>query len=147
MHIRLATPADIQEIHRVRMSVRENVLRNPASVTPADTLRMLTQDGRGWVCEADGRIVGFAVGDLVRSNVWALFVEPDYERQGIGRRLHDVMVDWMFDEGATDIWLSTDPHSRAEGFYRAAGWDYVGLEISGEARFEMTRERWLLRRS
>ena len=49
------------------------------------------------------------------------------------------MVDWFFAAGADRIWLTTDPGTRAEAFYRAAGWRFVGLEESGEARYERVR--------
>jgi len=143
MIFRNATEADIGEMHRVRMSVRENILRNPALVTPEDTREMLASRGRGWVCEVDGRIVGFAVGDMAAMNVWALFVEPGCQGRGIGRRLHDAMMGWMFESGAERVWLSTDPGTRAERFYRRAGWEAAGLQPGGELRFEMTRDRWI----
>jgi GNAT superfamily N-acetyltransferase len=44
---------------------------------------------RSFVAEADGRIVGFTAA-LVRGDCWyfsALFIDPAYQRQGVGRRL------------------------------------------------------------
>ena len=81
---------------------------------------LLGGEGRGWVAELDGGIAGFAVADLARGNVWALFVDPDFEGRGVGRRLHDAMMEWCFASGAERVWLSTDPGTRAEAFYRAA---------------------------
>lgn len=132
-------------MHRVRMSVLENRLRSPASVQLSDYEAILDRGGRGWVAELEGRIVGFAVADLARFNVWALFVDPGAEGRGIGRRLHDAMMDWMFSAGADCVWLSTEAGTRAEGFYHAAQWRYVGLEQNGEVRYEMARERWIAR--
>lgn len=134
-------------MHRVRMSVLENPLRNPDLVQPHHYEAMLERRGRGWVAKLGGRIVGFAIADLERSNVWALFVDPEAAGRGIGRRLHDTMLDWMFAADADYVWLSTEAGTRAEGFYRAAGWRYVGLEPNGEARYEMTREKWAARTS
>jgi GNAT superfamily N-acetyltransferase len=145
--IRLATTDDIAQMHRVRVSVLENRLSNPALVRPDDYRSMLVQHGRGWVCEVDGRIVGFAIGDLSRSNIWALFVEPEFERRGIGRRLHDAMLEWMFAAGARNVWLGTQKGSRAEGFYRAAGWRGAGDQPNGEVRYEMSRDEWLIART
>jgi GNAT superfamily N-acetyltransferase len=142
MIVRVATEADIPEMHRIRMNVRENVLRNPALVQPAHYVPMLNEHGRGWVAEADGRVAGFAIIDLVRANVWALFVDPEQEARGAGRRLHDAMMAWTFGAGAENVWLGTSPRTRAERFYRTAGWRYAGQEPNGEARFEMSRERW-----
>ena len=89
------------------------------------------------------RIVAFAMADLANANVYALFVEPAHEKQGIGRRLHDTMMDWLFGAGISQVWLSTDPNTRAESFYRRAGWNADGTKANGEIRFVMSRERWL----
>ena len=145
MRIRVATEADIPEMGRVRMSVRENRLASLSSLQAGETERMLGGDGCGWVGEVDGRIVGFAIADLSGANVYALFVEPDFERRGIGRMLHDNMMDWFFSNRVTSVWLSTDPETRAETFYRKAGWIAIGEEANGEIRFEMSRDRWLTR--
>jgi GNAT superfamily N-acetyltransferase len=140
MDIRVAIAANIPEMHRVRMSVRENILSDASRIRIEHYRQMLDEQGRGWVCEADGRIVGFAVADLVRQNLWALFVEPGYEGRGIGRRLHEAALDWLFESGATAIWLNTSPDTRAERFYTTADWQYAGREPNGEIRFEMVYE-------
>jgi GNAT superfamily N-acetyltransferase len=145
MRIRLAVESDIAEMHRVRTSVRENRLTDPERVQPRDYRSLLSTRGRGWVSEVDGRIVAFAVVDLTRANVWALFVEPACEGQGLGRKLHDTMMAWVFSEGASNVWLTTAPGTRAERFYKTAGWQYSGPEPSGEARYEMPRDTWIRR--
>lgn len=142
VRIRVATGADIRDMHRVRLSVGENRLTRPARLQPHHYEAMLREGARGWVAEVDDRIVGFAVGDLVRSNVWALFVEPGFEGRGVGRMLHDGMMAWLFEAGAQVVWLSTDPATRADRFYRSAGWTHVGDEANGERRYEMAREDW-----
>jgi GNAT superfamily N-acetyltransferase len=124
------------------MSVRENRIPNLSVLDPGDIERMLGGDGRGWVCEVDGQIVGFAIADLSNANVYALFVDPEFEGRGIGRRLHNTMMNWCFSAGPSKVWLSTDPNTRAEYFYRRAGWVEAGIEPNGEIRFEMARERW-----
>jgi GNAT superfamily N-acetyltransferase len=144
MRIRLASEADIGEMQRVRMQVRENRLLNAARVLPSDYHRMLTADGRGWVADIADRVVGFAIADLSRANIWALFVDPDFQGRGIGRGLHDKMVHWLFEAGVDPLWLSTEPGTRAEGFYEAAGWRRTGFQ-EGELRFELSREAWLFR--
>ena len=129
-------------MHVLRCAVRENRLSRPDRITPADYRAMLERDGRGWVAEVDGRIVGFAVADLCRFNVWALFVDPDHERRGTGRALHDALMSWFFEQpGVERVWLTTAPGTRAESFYRRAGWRACGLDASGEMRFELERER------
>lgn len=52
-------------------------------------------------------------------------------------QLHSVMVDWMRKAGCQTAWLVTEPGTRAEEFYRKAGWQLAELTAPGEARFEM----------
>lgn len=136
MNVRVATESDIPALHRIRRAVGENRLADERKVQPADYVRLLTTDGRGWVAEVDGRIAGFAVADLTSASVWALFVDPAHEQQGIGRALHETMIAWLFASGVDRAHLTTEPGTRAERFYRAAGWTFVGMQ-DGEAQFEL----------
>ena len=134
--LRQAVAADVPAIHRVRMSVRENRLVSTV-ITEADTRRAIEELGRGWVVEVDGQVVAFAVGNVTTGNIWALFVDPSHERKGYGRRLHDEMINWLWAQGLKHLWLTTEPGTRAEHFYEAAGWKNVGKTERGEVRFEM----------
>lgn len=142
MIFREATIVDIPQIQQVRNSVKENTLSNPALVTDDDCIEFLTQRGKGWVCEVDYKIVGFAIADLQDNNIWALFLHPDFEKQGIGRKLHDQMLNWYFSQNKEEVWLGTSPNTRAEQFYRKAGWLANGMH-GDEIKFEMTREMWI----
>ena len=137
MLIREAQPADIPALMHVRLAVHENRLSRPELVTPADCLDYISRRGRGWVAEVAGQVVGFAIADLQDHNIWALFVHPDFDRQGLGRALHDTMLRWYFGQTTAPVWLSTAPGTRAEGFYRRAGWRETGYTASGEVRFEL----------
>ena len=136
MGVRIASIDDISAMHQLRLSVRENVLTDPAKVRPNDYCAFLTEKGRGWVYELDGGVVGFAIADSSTRSIWALFVRPGFEGRGIGRALHDSMLDWLFLTDRSPVWLSTQAHSRAETFYVAAGWRRVGVLANGEARYE-----------
>jgi GNAT superfamily N-acetyltransferase len=139
---REAIPHDIPQIQIVRHAVKENVLSSPTLVTDDDCADFLVNRGKGWVCESNGKIVGFAIADLVDDNIWALFVDPVFEKQGIGRRLHEMMLDWYFSQGKNKIWLGTSPNTRAVSFYKKAGWVEAGLHGKSEIRFEMNSEYW-----
>jgi len=134
--LRQAEARDISALQRVRASVRENRLVSTV-ITDEDVRRAIEETGRGWVVEADGEVVAFAIGNATDGNVWALFVHPDHERRGHGRRLHDAMVAWLWSRGLERLWLTTQPGTRAEKFYAAAGWVRTGLASRGEVRFEL----------
>jgi GNAT superfamily N-acetyltransferase len=142
MIIREAGISDIEKMQEIRNSVRENVLSDPARITYHDYKEYIMNRGRGWVCELDEEIRGFAVIDTADLNIWALFVQPGFEKKGIGKKLHDHMLDWYFINHDQTLWLSTAPQTRAENFYRKAGWKETGLYGKGEIRFEMTFEDW-----
>lgn len=136
MLLRPATLADIDPMHVIRIAVRENRLSDPSLITHQDYANFLANRGAGWVVEIEHQIVGFAIVDFQENNVWALFVHPDFEKRGVGRMLHDQMISAYFARTNQTLWLGTEPHSRAESFYRKAGWKEVGKHGSGEIKFE-----------
>lgn len=141
--IREALPGDFYELHSIRVAVTENILPDPDMITAADYELYITEKGKGWVYEEDGRILGFSIVDLDGNNVWALFVKPGYEGVKIGKSLHHTMLEWYFAQTKNAIWLSTAPKSRAEKFYRMQGWKETGIERNGDIRFELTEENWI----
>ena len=142
MNIRVAEINDIYQIQVVRNLVKENRLSDPALVPDRDVEDYITRRGKGWICEIDGGVVGFAIADLVDNNIWALFIHPGFERIGIGKKLHDEMLNWYFSQTDKTVWLGTSPKTRAELFYRKAGWKEVGTHGKGEIKFEMTKDEW-----
>ncbi len=139
---REALEGDIPQMQVLRHAVKENILSDPGLVTDNDCLEYITVRGKGWVSESNGRLTGFAIVDLQDHNIWALFVHPDFENQGIGRRLHHLMLDWYFKQTTRPVWLGTAPNTRAEGFYAKMGWTRKGLHGTREIKFEMTRDEW-----
>jgi GNAT superfamily N-acetyltransferase len=107
---------------KIRLSVTENILRDPSKVTLQmyrDYLHLL---GRGWVCCSGRKIVGFAYASRADASLWALFIKPGYEGRGIGRRLMAFAVDWLFALGHPSVTLSTGCGTRAERLYGKSGW-------------------------
>ena len=141
MNFRQAIPEDIPQIQIVRNSVKENQLSNP-NLIPDDLVEeFITKRGKGFVCEIDDIIVGFSIVDFVENNVWALFLLPEFEGKGIGKKLHQLMLDEYFSKTKETIWLSTEANSRAETFYKKQGWKNAGLH-GNEVKFEMSFEDW-----
>lgn len=132
MIFREASIADIEQIQIVRNSVKENKLSNPSVVSDNDCKEFLNKRGKGWVCEIKNSIVAFAIVDLKNNNIWALFVKPENEHMGIGKELHDIMLNWYFTQTNKSIWLGTAPDTRAEKFYKKAGWKEIGMHSKGE---------------
>lgn len=93
LQCRRARPADIPAMARIRLSVTENTLSDPARVTLQMYHDYLDLRGRGWVCRSGGTIVGFGYASRDDASIWALFVQPGYEGRGIARRLLALAVD------------------------------------------------------
>ena len=125
-------------MHEVRIAVNENILSNPDLITKNDYENFLTNRGKGWICEINNQVVGFAIVDLIEKNIWALFVQPEFEGKGIGKKLHDEMLNWYFDQTNEMVLLGTSPNTRAEKFYRKNGWKQTGIRSNGEIKFELT---------
>lgn len=123
----------------VRFSVHENRLSDPGYLTPQMWLDGLEASGNAnsWVCERDGAIVGFSIGRIREADIWALFVDPKFEGQGIGKRLLELATRWMFAAGVSEIELSTTAQTRADDFYRKQGWERGELNDKGEVVYRL----------
>ncbi|MEQ1552649.1 MAG: GNAT family N-acetyltransferase [Ferruginibacter sp.] len=143
MLIREAKIEDISQIQVVRNSVKENTLSDPKLVTDNDCEEFILHRGKGWVCEINNMIVGFAIVDLKENNIWALFLHPQFEKKGIGLQLHNIMLNWYFKQTKKTLWLGTAFNTRAEVFYRKAGWKEVGKHGDKEIKFEMSFDDWV----
>jgi ribosomal protein S18 acetylase RimI-like enzyme len=125
---------DVEALFAVRIATRENAytmaeLEN-LGITPSSVLEMLREGTRGWLCEEDGEVVGFSMGNGPTGEMWVIAVLPDCEGKGIGARLLGLAEEWLFSQGNREIWLTTDVDTslRAYGFYRAAGWRDDGVQ-------------------
>lgn len=132
--VRQATVDDMPGIWSVRLSVDENTL-SPGSIGDDQLARSLDTEGRGWVAEEHGEIVGFAIG-LASGRLWALFVHPGAQGLGIGSRLHERVLAWFGSRQVRTLWPSTGAHTRARRFYEARGWRHAGPLDDGEVRLE-----------
>ena len=131
MTIRRARQGDHPRITEIRMGVKENILSDPSRVTIDDYIWFRDNPGV-WVWEENGDILGFSAADTRDGSIWALFVDPRHERRGIGRPLFEKALDVLRQDGHRIAWLTTDPGSRAESFYRAAGWKVIGTSQRSE---------------
>lgn len=126
----------------IRNGVHENILSDPDRFSPADYSVFLSAPCRSWVASQEDYIVGFCSIDFPQNNVWALFVDPAFERRGAARLLFQAALFWYFNQTQTTLWLNTEPETRAERFYLAFGFSAVSITSSGEQRFEMSYSAW-----
>ena len=87
--------------------------------------------GASQVAEADGRVVGFMLGDcragefgLEQPSGWIerLGIDPAYRGQDLGRRMFDAMCAHFRAEGATSVRTLVDRNDAAlSGFLKAIG--------------------------
>lgn len=133
---RQAARADIPAMSAIRLSVTENVLRDPIRVTPAMYEDYLEVAGRGWVAEIDGEVVAFSYADRHNASIWALFVAPGHEGRGLAKRLLALASCWLFALGHERVSLSTGAGTRADRFYARQGWERAPLNPE-EVRFTL----------
>ena len=128
--------AEVSERHQLEALQRRASLAWPedraALLEHPDAIDLPVQqiaDGRTWVAERAGDIVGFAVvlprddGDV---GLDGLFVEPTAWGSGIGRILIGQAERVARDAGASSLRVVANP--RAAGFYEACGFTRVGEE-------------------
>lgn len=139
MIFREARMEDISALSEVRLSVKENVLSNPHRITRETYETHLSAAGKGWLCEAGGEVVGFSVASLKDASIWALFVKPEYEGRGIGKRLLLLATEWLFASGVSSIVLSTTVGTRADVWYEKQGWRRGEIGADGEVVYRLDK--------
>lgn len=121
-------PEDVPALFDVRVVTHENRLTreelHAMGITIESVRERLGGSYRGWLCEADGRTVGFAIGDQATGELWVIAVLPEYIGMGIGSNLLRRVETWLVESGCTHLWLTTDvdPTLKAYTFYRQHGW-------------------------
>ena len=132
--IRRSRPDERTRIWEIRFAVQENQLGDPSLVTDED-VAWFTDNPGIWVWDEGGRILGFSAGDPRDGTIWALFVDPAHEGRGIGRALLDAACTSLRLAGHRTALLTTGRGTRAEGFYRAVGWELLGTSLKDELIF------------
>ena len=124
---------DISQLFAVRTSTDENKLSCQqlfeSGITEKSVKEKLCGSYKGWLCEVDSKMIGFAIGDKSTGELWVIAVLPEYINRGIGTKLLSLVENWLWVSGRTKLWLETDidPKLRACSFYKKNGWqdDYI----------------------
>ena len=142
-YIRAATVSDVSGMFKVRASVGENIMTaeelQAAGITPDTIAQAVRSAPCAWVAVADDEVIGFSMVDLDSACLFALFVLPQHEGQGIGTKLTRACEQALFQHHSV-AWLETARGSRAARLYRHLGW---GNEIDiggGDIRLEKQRQ-------
>lgn len=114
--------------------------RDELAVTPEKIA-----EGELWISEADSKSVGFFDIRLEKDTleVYALYVDADLKRTGIGRKLWAAMEERAIAMAAEAIELDADPS--AVDFYKAMGCGVIGQSPSGSipGRMLPRMRKWL----
>jgi GNAT superfamily N-acetyltransferase len=142
--IREATSKDVPVLFDIRLSVRENSATREGlyalGVDEDAVVAAITTQGRGWIAEDEGRVVGFSIADQNEGSVFALFVRPEFEGRGHGGSLLDAAVAWLLTRGFEHLSLAVGPNTRAHGFYLRRGWVETGVvEPNGDIELKLNR--------
>jgi GNAT superfamily N-acetyltransferase len=134
---RPAVESDLAQLYDIRFSVEENRSCDPAEIPVSRVLPVL-KEGGSFLCLDGGWPVGFSMASFELGELFGLFLRPGYQGCGIGRRLLGLATEWMRHQGAAGMRLVTDPGTRAERLYLAAGWQATGRnEDTGEVLLEL----------
>ena len=131
MNIRPAIPAERKALEALQWRAslgnegdRDALLRHPDAI---DLPHEQIAAGGVFVLEHDGAIVGFSAilpradGD---TELDALFVEPDVQRQGIGRKLIEHCAAIARSAGSRSLHVIGNAH--AKEFYLSCGFEILG---------------------
>ncbi|HAU5068687.1 TPA: GNAT family N-acetyltransferase [Citrobacter amalonaticus] len=140
--IRPAQVTDVETIFDVRTSVTENHLSREElrlrGITEDVVADMIQKSCCTWVATENGKIIGFSMILPDEGCLFAVFVHPEHEGKGTGRRLVKIAEQELF-KHHTVVWLETDKNSRAAKFYVQLGWGN-GTNINDtDIKFEKRR--------
>ena len=128
MHIREITEGDIPALFVVRVATHQNQLSREElaslGITEETVKARLRGTFKGWLCNVNSQVVGFAIGDRATGELWVIALLPQYIGQGIGSALLRRVEDWLVANGCARLWLTTDLDAglKAYRFYRQHGW-------------------------
>jgi ribosomal protein S18 acetylase RimI-like enzyme len=114
--IRRMEASDVPQLFRVRAATDENRLTLDQlaglGINEKSLREKLLSSHRGRLCEEQGSVVGFAIGDRSSGEMEVIAVLPTQICRGIGGALLEQVETWLFSEGCSSLWLTTDVDTR-----------------------------------
>lgn len=106
--VALLAPIEVAAGERFRTVCMDDIADDDP-VMPADVAAAALADGRLWVAEVDGSVVGYALAlDLDgKPHLEQVSVLPELGGHGVGRALIDRVADWAGEIGGTTLTLAT----------------------------------------
>ena len=140
--IRAARKADAAQMMEVRLAVLENAMTleslHELGITVESVADMLENTHVSFCAEDQNRLAGFSMGDRADGSVFALFVRPEYEGQGLGKALLNATVEALWEDGKhAFLKLRTGPQTRAYTFYIMQGWVFSKTVDDEEVELEL----------
>lgn len=132
---RPARPNDIGRCIDIRGKTRENAVSPERlaelGITEASWGgQVAAGELPGEVCTHQGQIVGYCFAERQTGEIIVLALLPEFEGQGLGRRLLQTMMAQLQAQGHRRLFLgcASDPRVRSYGFYRRLGWRSTGKQ-------------------
>lgn len=148
MIIRLATPADaggILDIYAPYIADTSFTFETevPSVAAFAERIRSYLHNWPWLVCEAGGRIAGYAYSSRYRERTgyqWcvecSVYVHDDYLRRGVGRALYTPLFEMLKRQGFRNVFAVINlPNDRSVRFHESLGfqwfatYDHVGYKL------------------
>jgi len=139
IQIRRARPEEAPELTEIAMRAKQSNGYDDSFMNAcADELRVSAaqiEHGEYWVAEQD-IVCGFVCltieTDTGVGELHSLFINPDWQRRGVGKRLWFKVRQSALLQGIEKIQLDSDPS--AVKFYESIGFDKVALVPSGSIK-------------
>jgi GNAT superfamily N-acetyltransferase len=137
--IRSARPGDIGEmvaLLKLLFTIEADFRIDPGRQERGLSLLLGSPRAVVLAAEAQGRVVGMVTGQMVIStsegapSLWAedLVVNPDWQGQGIGRRLMAEVAEWAAKHGATRLQLLVDQGNHTgQAFHQRIGYELTRM--------------------
>lgn len=136
--IRLATASDAQDILRIYAPYIENTSLTFETTVPSteEFAQRITRYLENWpwvVCEADGKIAGYAYASQYRERMgyqWSVecsvYIDDNFQKAGLGRALYTTLFAILQKQGFNNVYAVINlPNEKSVAFHESLGFSYL----------------------